>query len=83
MSATPSPICASAIIRLLHVSYLSDEACAHRVRVDCYLFAESSSCRCSFFDWAMYVYVCIYIYVLICIYMYVCMYICVYIYMYV
>ena len=35
-----------------HVSYLSDEACAHRVRVECYLFAESSSCRHSFFDWA-------------------------------
>ena len=36
---------------LLHVSYLSDEACAHRVRVDCYLFTKSSSCHRSFFDW--------------------------------
>jgi len=30
------------------VSCLSDEACTHRVRVDCYLFNESSSCRRSF-----------------------------------
>jgi len=37
---------------LPHVSHLSDEACAHRVHVYCYLFTESSSCRRSFFDWA-------------------------------
>ena len=37
---------------LPHVSYLSDEACAHRVHVDCYLFTESSSCHHSFFEWA-------------------------------
>ena len=37
---------------LLHVSYLSNEACAHRVHVYLYLFTESSSCRRSFFDWA-------------------------------
>ena len=49
-----------------HVSYLSDEACAHRVRVECYLFAESSSCRHSFFDWATPVKLCsIVIYMLI------------------
>jgi len=43
---------------LPHVCYLSDEACAHRVRVDCYLFTESS-CRRSFFDWATPVKLCI------------------------
>ena len=37
---------------LPHASYLCDQACAHRVHVDCYLFTESSSCRRSFFDWA-------------------------------
>ena len=37
---------------LPHVSYLSDEACAHRVHVYCSLFTELSSCRRSFFDWA-------------------------------
>jgi len=37
---------------LPHAFYLSNEACARRARVDCYLFTESSSCRRSFFDWA-------------------------------
>ena len=37
---------------LPHVSYLADEACAHRVHAYCYLFTESSSCRRFFFDWA-------------------------------
>jgi len=37
---------------LPHVSYHSDEACAHRVLVYCYLFTKSSSCSCSFFNWA-------------------------------
>jgi len=37
---------------LPHVSYLSNEGCAHRVHVYCYLFTESSSCRRSFFNWA-------------------------------
>jgi len=37
---------------LPNISYLFDEACAHRVHVYCYLFTESSSCRRSFFDWA-------------------------------
>jgi len=37
---------------LLHVSYIYNEACAHRVQVDCYLFTESSSSNRSFFDWA-------------------------------
>jgi len=36
---------------LPHISYLSDEACTHRVHVYCYLFTESSSCRRSFFVW--------------------------------
>ena len=35
---------------LPHVSYLSDEACAHRVQNDCSLFTESYSSCCSFFD---------------------------------
>jgi len=39
---------------LPHVSYLSSEACAHRVHIDCYLFTESSeaSSHLAFFDWA-------------------------------
>jgi len=43
---------------LLHVFYLSNEACAHRVRVDCYVFTESSLCRRSFFDRATPVILC-------------------------
>jgi len=51
----PSNLC---LCYLPHVSDLSNEVCAHRVRVDCYLFTEPSSCRCSFFDWATPVKVC-------------------------
>ena len=47
MSANPlSNLCLCYLPRV----YLSDEACAHRVRVD--LFNESSFCRRSFFKWA-------------------------------
>ena len=40
------------LCRLPHVSYFSDEACTHRVHVDCYLFTEWSSSRRSFLNWA-------------------------------
>jgi len=37
---------------LLHVSWLSNEVCTHRVHIDGYLFTESSTSRRSFPDWA-------------------------------
>jgi len=48
----PLPLHSASLPSAANVSYLSDEACTHRVHIDHYLFTKSPSSRNSFPDWA-------------------------------